>query len=137
MQKLFAKLHQKHLSKKHGLVVLAFRNETRKKMQHVLEQVREYPTKGKVKENKAGWSFDGMALQLTLSNIKKELPLRCRSTTISVHAEMDIPELHDIPQTTNAGKRLRRALRGWLKMCTCCIRQQGAYDNDTFGRESA
>ena len=126
MQKLFAKLHERHLSQKPGLVVLTFRKETRKKMQHVLEQVRAYPTKGKVKVNKAGWSFDSMALELTLSNVKKEVPLRCRSTTIPVRAEMDTPALHDIPQTTNAGKRWRRALRGWVKMCTCCIRQQGA-----------
>ena len=126
MQKLFAKLHERHLSQKPGLVVLTFRKETRKKMQHVLEQVGQYPTKGMVKVNKAEWSFDSMALELTLSNVKKELPLRCRSTTISVRAEIDVPALHDIPQTTNAGKRWRRAVRGWVKMCTCCIRQQDA-----------
>ena len=101
-------------------------------MQHVLEQVREYKTKGKVKVNKAGWSFDSVALELTLSNVKKELSLRCRSTTISVHAEMDIPALHDIPQTTNVGKRCRRAIRGWVKMCTCCIRQQEAARLDNW-----
>ena len=71
MQKLFAKLHERHLSQKPGLVVLTFRKETRKKMQHVLEQVRQYPTKGKVKVNKAGWSFDDMALEINLVECKK------------------------------------------------------------------
>ena len=126
---LFSKLHEKE--HKPSLVVIAFRKETRRKMQQVLAQVREFQTKVNVKINKAGLSFNAVEMELSLSEMKDSLPLRCRSTALSENAYIDVPTIEDSPlepsQPMKSGKIWRRAIRGMVKLCTCCcVRQQGA-----------
>ena len=118
LRRLF--LHRKPL--KPGLVLIAFQKETRRKMQHVLVEVRKLQRHLDVKIDKVGLSFDAIALELSLSHVKKVLPLRCRSCVLSTRADIPTAQL-DIPQATKSGKRWRRAIRGFVELCTCCLRQ--------------
>ena len=91
-------------------------------MQHVLVEVRKLQRHVDVKIDKVGLSFDAIALELSLSHVKEIFPLRCRSSVSSTRA--DIPTAQeDIPQATKSGKRWRRAIRGFVELCTCCLRQ--------------
>ena len=71
-------------------------------MQHVLVEVRKLQRHVDVKIDKVGLSFDAIALELSLSHVKKILPLRCRSSVLCA----DIPTAQgDSPQATKSGKR--------------------------------
>ena len=136
MRLLFSRLHQK--AEKPSLVLIAFRKETRKKMKHVLTQLLKLQRK--VKVDKAGLSFNAIEEELALSEVKKALPLKCRSMTLSLTANIDIHTPEDIPietsveevrlepsQPRKSGKLWRSVLRGMAKICTCCyVQQQGA-----------
>ena len=92
MRLLFSKLRQK--AEKPSLVLIAFRKETRQKMKHVLTQLLKSQRKFKV--DKAGLSFNAIEAELELSEVKKALPLTCRSMSLSPTAIIDVPSVEDV-----------------------------------------
>ena len=139
MRLLFSRLHQK--ADKPSLVLIAFRKQTRKKMKHVLTQLLKLQRN--VKVDKAGLSFNAIEAELALSELKKALPLTCRSMSLSATAAIiDVPSVEDVSlepsvedvppqiepsQSRKSVKVWRRVFRGMVKICTCCcVQQQGA-----------